>query len=321
MVVAPKTRHPQHHRSKRGRLAATSALAVAVLSALTLASLRWWEPQHAQGSGIAGTDAPAVTAAAQQMHLAWWVPPSTAQPQQAPFNTPAPPPAPPDRTLSFQVCKGFAQQRLAILYGLLLAKQLGRAAVLPDVLLDRPVIGQPDGGAASAGASPRTAPFGSFYSVESLQRAAAAHGVIVLTRRSFRQLLAAQENPDNRTARSAPDRVFVSVSEQPPLRDAADVLVDHASAPHLAIDCPVFRVAPASVASPNEAAFTWAVLSALKPAAEAKALIAEQLRRAGGRPFNLLQVKFEPGSNSSGHCKRCVCVCGGASCIEGLAVL
>lgn len=38
------------------------------------------------------------------------------------------------RTLRFEVCNGFANQRLALVYGILLAHLLGRAAVLPSVL-------------------------------------------------------------------------------------------------------------------------------------------------------------------------------------------
>lgn len=37
-------------------------------------------------------------------------------------------------TLRFEVCNGFANQRLALVYGILLAHLLGRTAVLPSVL-------------------------------------------------------------------------------------------------------------------------------------------------------------------------------------------
>lgn len=42
---------------------------------------------------------------------------------------------PANRTLRFGVCNGYANQRLAVLYGIMLARRLGRSAVLP-VLID-----------------------------------------------------------------------------------------------------------------------------------------------------------------------------------------
>ncbi len=40
------------------------------------------------------------------------------------------------RTLRFDVCNGFANQRIAIAYGVVMAHHLGRAAVLPDILMN-----------------------------------------------------------------------------------------------------------------------------------------------------------------------------------------
>lgn len=43
---------------------------------------------------------------------------------------------PRNRTISFQVCGGFAEQRAALLEGFVIARRLRRAVVLPDILLD-----------------------------------------------------------------------------------------------------------------------------------------------------------------------------------------
>lgn len=40
------------------------------------------------------------------------------------------------RTLRFPVCNGFANQRLSVVYGVLLARHLGRTPVLPMLLRD-----------------------------------------------------------------------------------------------------------------------------------------------------------------------------------------
>lgn len=40
------------------------------------------------------------------------------------------------RTLRYDVCNGFANQRIAIAYGVVMAHALGRAAVLPEILLN-----------------------------------------------------------------------------------------------------------------------------------------------------------------------------------------
>ena len=40
------------------------------------------------------------------------------------------------RTFRFDVCNGFANQRVALAYGIVMAHWLGRAAVLPSVLLN-----------------------------------------------------------------------------------------------------------------------------------------------------------------------------------------
>ena len=40
------------------------------------------------------------------------------------------------RTLRYDVCNGFANQRIAIAYGVVMAHYLGRAAILPDILMN-----------------------------------------------------------------------------------------------------------------------------------------------------------------------------------------
>ncbi len=40
------------------------------------------------------------------------------------------------RTFRFDLCNGFANQRVALAYGIVMAHWLGRAAVLPEVLLN-----------------------------------------------------------------------------------------------------------------------------------------------------------------------------------------
>jgi hypothetical protein len=38
------------------------------------------------------------------------------------------------RTLRFEVCNGFANQRLSLVYGIIIARELDRAAVLPNFI-------------------------------------------------------------------------------------------------------------------------------------------------------------------------------------------
>ena len=185
--------------------------------------------------------------------------------------------AAPLRTLSFQVCNGFANQRLALAYGLAIARRLGRAAVLPDLLLDGTQLSDRDALAADGRA---TAPFEGFYDAGALREAARAHGLRVLTREEHAALApdAGDSGADGAANPAATARV--SLAAMRPISDAAWALRAHRAARHLELDCPLFKLSPSAVHA--ERALVWDVLSALRPAPALEARVRRALARATG---------------------------------------
>jgi hypothetical protein len=199
-------------------------------------------------------------------------------------------PAAPPRTLSFQVCNGFANQRLSLVYGLVIAKQLGRAAVLPALLTDGTQLTGAVRLAGDAGAG--AAPFESFYDVAALRTALAAHGVAALTRAEF------EAAGGGRAGAAA----AVSLAPSRPVDDVPWRFAPHRGADHLSLDCPLFKLTPGVVIA--EQKFIWAVLEGLRPAAGVAAAVERALAPMGGRPFNFLHIRLE--RDWQAHCSRWV---------------
>ncbi|GBF98874.1 hypothetical protein Rsub_11478 [Raphidocelis subcapitata] len=206
-------------------------------------------------------------------------PPGGAQPQDAG-------PSPHGRTLSFEVCNGFANQRLALIYGLVIAKQLGRAAELPALLLDGTQTSARDRLAADAPAG--AAAFEEFYDAHVLRAAVAPFGVTLLT---------ADEAAARPPARSRAAAALASVR---PVDDIAWHFSRHRAVEHLALDCPLFRLSPSMMMAEHE--FVLAVLAGLRPAPAVQPHVTQALGRLAGRPFNFVHLRME--RDWQAHCER-----------------
>jgi hypothetical protein len=214
-----------------------------------------------------------------------------------------PPPAARPRTLAFQVCNGFANQRLALLYGLIIAKQLGRAVVLPTLITDGTQFTAADRLASDAGAA--TAPFETFYDIKALRTALAPYGVAVVTQQELEAASTSgkRSSGDSTAAAAAPlGAASVSLAASKPISDVPWRFSAHRGANHLSLDCPLFKLAPNVVV--GEQKFVWSVLGALRPSAAVEVHVRQAMAPLEGRPFNFLHIRLE--RDWQAHCARWV---------------
>lgn len=190
------------------------------------------------------------------------------------------------RTLHFDVCNGFANQRLAIVYGAITAKRLGRTAVLPTLILDGTQAGDAPVLASDVGAAPVA--FEEFYDAPALIAALAAADVPAMTEAAFREA----------AGDAIPTQIALSASPNVDnMRGLVDML-PHAR--HVAVDCPLLKLSDDVVADEEE--LVWAVLGALRPAARLRPAAAKFAAQLGGRRFNFLHLRAE--RDWVEHCKR-----------------
>ncbi|KAI8471194.1 MAG: hypothetical protein J3K34DRAFT_367999 [Monoraphidium minutum] len=174
-------------------------------------------------------------------------------------------------------CGDFAEQRLALVYAAIMAKQTGRTLALPMMVV---------GGASKAldpalAANERieTAPFEELYDFPAFSSALEAAGVAAMSHREFTD--------------AADDVIPLRL----PLADA--VVIDsvasffraHAGARHVMVDCPMFKLAPAVVKA--EEKLVWAALRALKPAAALQKAVEAYRAAIGNEKYNFLHLAVE----------------------------
>ncbi|GFR48373.1 hypothetical protein Agub_g10263 [Astrephomene gubernaculifera] len=163
------------------------------------------------------------------------------------------------RTLRFPVCNGFANQRLSMVYGIILAKRLGRAAVLP-VLVDNGL--QRTDSNVLVSDSNKIA-FEEMYDLPYFNKTMTNAGV---------RLLLPSEAP--------PASSYTTVQLSSMHGRAVDTLTKmYGSRPHLAVDCPLFRLSGQELRPTEDGNLAWAVLSGLRPSKEA-AEVVEHVTRA-----------------------------------------
>ncbi|KAI8467661.1 MAG: hypothetical protein J3K34DRAFT_523549 [Monoraphidium minutum] len=194
-------------------------------------------------------------------------------------------------TLHFEVCNGFANQRLSIMYGLVIAKALGRAAVLPALLLDgtQMTAAAASLAAAAAAGGGGIAAFEDFYDLDEFGHAMGEEGVPVLTRSEF-------------------DAAFG------PAVDVAPLIIPGALAagnlgwlrnasqgrPHVSVGCPLFALPADAVLA--EEGLARRSMAALRPAAGVEARVQEYLAHIGSARFNYLHLRLE--EDWQRHCDR-----------------
>ena len=217
------------------------------------------------------------------------------------------------RTLTFEVCGAHADQRLALAYGFVIAKQLGRAVVLPRVIVagarrlyyyyEDAHDGDDLLGGAAAATRRETAPFGDVFDERRAAAALSAAGVRVLSEAEYRAA-AGDAIPLRFALTAAPEAVRDVRAYFGAGRGAGSGGAPGGVGRHVAVDCPLFRLAPAVMVAERE--FVLAMLDALRPApalmARADAWLAPALRAdapgggegAGGEgAFNFVHLLIE----------------------------
>jgi len=192
------------------------------------------------------------------------------QPNPPPFYDRPPPneqafstAAPHAPLLSFTACNGLANQRLSLVYGLVLARLTGRAALLPDLVADGTqdaAVGYPTVVPARGAALP----FEGFYDLAALRAAAAKHGVRVFGARAAHPL---------------PAPLPVPLGGRIGAAFEGALLRDYAAVQHVALDCPLWGVGAATLAAHE--AFVLDVLAALVPAPARAAAVDALVARLG----------------------------------------
>ena len=161
---------------------------------------------------------------------------------------------PVNQTLRFNVCNGFANQRLSVVYGVMLAVRLNRSVVMPELLTD----GLQRTNADKVADGTNSVPFGDVYDEMHFRVALARAGIRVLTE-----------------AEAPPATTYATVK----LGDlvAAEGIThklqgNYSNAQHLALDCPLFKLQPAELTHLHDGPIIWTVLDAMRPAPEVRML-------------------------------------------------
>jgi hypothetical protein len=197
------------------------------------------------------------------------------------------------RSLSFQVCNGFTNQRLSIVYAAIIAKETGRSLRLPRLLLDGT---QHDTSRAATLINSDATEFRTFYDVKVFTRGMKTAGVRVLDMDS------ALFSPSDKVVRvpSKDLQTLLGFGDGCPYRNAT----------HLSIECPLFKLDLAVVGQHRE--LIENVLASLVPAPAQRAKI-DQLKVSLSKSghYNFLHLRVE--RDWINHCKtwvsdRGVCV-------------
>ena len=196
----------------------------------------------------------------------------------------------PRKTLAFQTCNGFANQRLALLYGFVLAKVSDRAVFLPDLVADGTQMLEGDAPVYvnRLATGPDARAFSHFFRVTPLVEALARHGVQVVSAEA-----AATSAKWLRRNLSLSSEAF---AERYVLRFSGE--------PHVAVSCPLWSVS--LVAMEAHEPLLLDVLAALKPASERAELIddiADKLTQSAvGGGYQALHLRYE--EDWYRHCKE-----------------
>jgi hypothetical protein len=188
------------------------------------------------------------------------------------------------KTLMFDVCNGMSNQRLSLLYGVILSLELGRAAVLPSLVMQ----GMQATDEAALAEGNNSAPFSFMYDTPHFIQAMALVGVEVIEQRH------------------APPRELYSKVDLSKLDDPVEDLVhNYKTTNHLAAGCPLFRL-HAYYFSGNNYKLIWAVLNGLQPSAlinKQLKIITNKLTAASpSKRYNFLHLRME--NDWVEHCKR-----------------
>lgn len=211
------------------------------------------------------------------------------------------------KTLAFEVCDGFANQRLSLLYGLLIAKQLGRVVVLPSLTTDSAhqsaaAGGQPTphGAASPTGQqlSSRSLPFKYLYDISKLQAVLSKHGVSLLSTRPH--AIGPEGTLDSSSAASS-DTAIIDLSSSQPISSISQHFASHQSMPHMRLSCPLYKLSPAVILS--ERRFVSSILAALQLAPALQQRVDFIVGSFPDGRFNFIHLRLERDWQE--YCERC----------------
>jgi len=190
-------------------------------------------------------------------------------------------------SLSFHVCKGFANQRLSIIYAAILAKETGRSLYLPKLLLDGT---QHNTTKEASLINSDATEFSKFYDVDAFVDGVKAAGIQVTGNEP------GYHAPTDKHAIRVPSQDLQSLIE-PGLSNQ----LRHQT--HLSVECPLFKLDADLVGRHRE--LVERVLSSLVPAPAQRAKI-DQLKASLGKfgHYNVLHLRIERDWIS--HCKTWV---------------
>ena len=170
-------------------------------------------------------------------------------------------------SLSFAVCNGFTNQRLSILYGMIIAKETGRSLVLPRLILNGV---QYNTSATLYATAENSVKFGHFYDTHTFVQAMQRHGI---------QLV------DSMPTRVS-DKFIPEADIQAFVREFSKYMMHS----HISIGCPLMRLDAALVA--RYAYLVRDVLSSLVPSQHFKRMLGLATRRLSS-DFNFLHLRME----------------------------
>ncbi|KAJ9509652.1 hypothetical protein QJQ45_011339 [Haematococcus lacustris] len=190
------------------------------------------------------------------------------------------------KTLQFPVCNGMANQRLSLLYGVMLAHELGRVAILPDFLLSGVQWDEKD---VVAGKETGSVPMSRLYDVQKFVSSTAAMGVEVV------------DVPDLLRAQLHATAVDVSG-----MADVVDQLsLNYNSTQHISIGCPIFKLTASTFTGVNKRVM-WAIADGLQPsqrlAQSINSIVTSMQRMTPSHTFNYVHLRME--GDWVLHCER-----------------
>eukprot|EP00798_Chlamydomonas_sp_ICE-L_P015288 gene15288-21372_t len=217
------------------------------------------------------------------------------------------------RTLRFKVCNGYANQRLSLVYGVLLAIKTGRSPVLPFMVADGT---QMNMATVLAGVNNR-AYFSDMYDEDYFVQRMAKFGVKVISDENAPKMSSyIQVNLDvmgfavpatlkgsySQVPHLALDRPLFKVWPQDLSEEDTEMIW---AVPHLALDCPLFKVCPQDL-SEEDTEMMWVVLDSLYPAphvAKVVKTVLDKLASINSKGhFNVVHLRIE--RDWLAHCWR-----------------
>lgn len=210
------------------------------------------------------------------------------------------------RTLTFDVCDEFADQRLALIYGMVIAKRLGRTVVLPRMVIDRVPLNNTEAAAAARRRQQHPeedvddvklimAPFEEVYDLKAISAALAEEGVEVMTESKYHEIIDEDVIP-----------IKFGLSRAIVIDNVDRFFGGQSPAHHMTMECPLFKLAPNVIL--GEERFIWNMQAALRPAKGVVKHLAAYRAAVRNGPFNFLHLLLDKDWHK--RCRRCGS-CGG----------